>query len=154
MSDVQYQGTDAEQPAPIETDVRVLDPIPQETPGDELTIEEATSEVRGRREPWDSHDLPIVERQAYDQDKTLTLKEASKQLSDAHRREWGHDMLTASRALLNSRKVVTDAELREFDQEAHAAGVQMGMPTKPSEPSWNPTGLLSDEGKILPPLGR
>src|SRR5262249_9772641 len=69
-----------------------------------------------------------------------------------HRKEFGFEILKNARAVVRSLAPVTDADVARFDLKAHEAGVQLGMPSKPSEAPWNPTGLMDDRGNHIEPL--
>src|SRR5262249_44147401 len=92
---------------------------------------------------------PVVPVEAAERDRPYSLKEAAAEVSDGHRMQWASHALRNARAIVGNSKPVTEAEARQYERDVHV--IQTGMPQKPSEIGFNPTGLIED-GKFVKPL--
>jgi len=91
---------------------------------------------------------PVIEIKASRQDEPYTLREAQKEYSEGHR------LYSATAALANARRVVgdprpvTNEEVYQADREWEESQ-KAGLSHKPSEPAFNPMGMMTDGGKLI-----
>jgi hypothetical protein len=160
MDEVYSPNADAApEPAPVQ-----LEPLPEPAQFEEITSERRSDdalvrqslvELRKQRERDGGIDdnPPVTEVRASRPDGYYRdLREPNAELSEAHLKNWGRNVLQRSRDLLNNPAPVTDDEGRFVAEKMHEAGVQHGMPQKPSELPWNPVGLVDDRGNVIEKL--
>src|SRR5262249_11136334 len=95
---------------------------------------------------------PVVEVRAAETDRPYSLKEASRELSEAHRVQKASDALRRARAIVGSNHPITEADIRRhdlFNQQLSEQTEHYGE--KPSEIPFNPLGMIED-GKFVKPL--
>jgi hypothetical protein len=170
MSDVAYRQVETGEVLQ-DADIRVMEEVPAEPERfhPDATITEADlrygaddmrEDRRQRGEPTinDPMRYPVVERRVANEDEPIVglkgLKDASSQLSREHRKEYGLHWLTKAKAVTGNRTPSTPEEGLRFAETMMDYGDRIGQPFKPSEDLWDTVKLVTDDGKILPPLGK